>query len=117
MRPPAVCFGQASLPGVPGAPGVPPVPGSPGSACHILYIRFARFLVVVLSLGWTALVLRVFNIVVSARVRIVLRVARFNIVYPIAWKIKFYVSIQRVSEQFPNYFIINSFRRTCRRIL
>ena len=46
--------------------------------------------------------------------RVVLRVARFKILYPIV-EIKFYASIQRVSEQFPNYSIINSFRRTCRR--
>ena len=52
----------------------------------------------------------VYIAILAARVR----VARFNIVYPIAQN-KFYASIQRVSEQFPNYPLINSFWRTCRR--
>ena len=109
IRPPAVCFRQAPLPGVPGSPGLP------GSACHILYISLLSFSALTTSRRWTVLLWRIFDTVISKHVsRVVLRVARFKILYPIV-EIKFYVSIQRVSEQFPNYSIINSFRRTCRR--
>ena len=64
--PPAVCFGQAPLPGVPGAPGVPPVPGltrvTRVSLSYSLY-KVSTFLSGVRSRRWTALELRLVYIV------------------------------------------------------
>ena len=58
--PPAVCFGQAPLPG---APGVPPVPGLTRVSLSYSLYKVSTFLSGVRSRRWTALELRSVDIV------------------------------------------------------
>ena len=101
-------------------PHPPPPPPPPRGRAMLAYIRnlifqssfftpldrsFLRW--TALYLRWTALVLRFVYTAIS-----VARVARCAIQHSVSYcvKIKFYASIQRVSEQFPNCSLVNKFR-------
>ena len=117
IRPLAVCFGQAPLPGVPGAPGVPPVSGltrvtrvrlsySLYKVCTFLSCVFVFFFAFV-GPHWSCVRLTSYFGGACRVLRDLFRNSTILHGVSYVWKIKFARRIQRISEVFLNSSVIN----------